>query len=74
MNKRTLLAGFIVLAIGIAIDLLTYHFGVNSTGSLWQALNLLSILNVLVLLAGVVLIIYGGLIERDPPVHWDNNL
>ena len=73
MNKRTLIAGFIVLAIGIAIEELAYHFGLTTGRQFGRILALLSIFDILVLLAGVILIIYGA-IQPDPPVHWDNNL
>jgi len=75
MNKRTLLAGFIILAIGIVLFSLGDQFSVTDNPS-----HLISefvvgsfIIGGILAFAGIVLIIYGAILP-DPPVHWNNNL
>jgi hypothetical protein len=78
MNKRALIAGFIVLAIGIVLVSVADHIGVSE---LTQNVSL-QIRGVafasffvggLLILSGVILLIYGAILP-DPPVHWDNDL
>lgn len=64
MDKRTLISGLIVLAVGIALWSVT---GQNQIGVVTL------ILGYIVIFAGIVLIIYAFVLP-DPPVHWNNNL
>lgn len=75
MNKRTLIAGFIILAIGIVLFSLSDHFSVaNNPSHLISEFVVGSlIIGGLLVFAGIILLIYGAILP-DPPVHWDNNL
>lgn len=64
MDKRTLISGLIVLAVGIVLWSVT---GENRIGVVTL------ILGYIVIFAGIVLIIYAFVLP-DPPVHWNNNL
>ena len=78
MNKRTLIAGFIVLAIGIVLFSVA---GQISTSAMTQNLSHLMnefgaasyIIGGILVFSGIVLLIYGAILP-DPPVHWNNNL
>ena len=84
MNKRTLIAGIVVLAIGITLGLLgnqlvvsvinSYPHGIpsNSRAS-WDFAWGLIIVGWLFGISGFILLIYGA-ISPDPPVHYSNNL
>ena len=80
MDKRTVIAGFIVLAIGIALNLgaeeiMSYYHNSKSLSS--NALSCFAtasiIIGPIVAFAGIILLIYGAVLP-DPPVHWNNNL
>ncbi len=75
MNKKTLIAGFIVLAIGIVLFSLGDQFSaIDNPSHLISEFVIGSfIISGLLLFAGIILIIYGA-IQPDPPVHWNNNL
>ena len=75
MNKRTLIAGFIVLAIGIVLFSLSAHFSdINNPSHLASEFVVGSfIIGGLLVFVGIILLIYGAILP-DPPVHWDNNL
>jgi hypothetical protein len=75
MNKRTLIAGFIVLAIGIMLFSLGDHFSVTDNPSHLTAEFAVGfgIIGGILAFAGIVLLIYGAILP-DPPVHWNNNL
>ena len=78
MNKRTLLAGFIVLAVAIALgaigdQIVASSLNQNVSHTLSEFAVASIILAYIIGLAGVVLIIYGAILP-DPPVHYDNNL
>jgi hypothetical protein len=78
VNKRMLLAGFIVLAISIAL----WGISAQIIGSSYSSSPPLAsrefsvgslIFSYLFGFAGFILIIYG-FISKDPPIHWNNNL
>jgi hypothetical protein len=83
MNKRTLVAGIIVLAIGIALGsvgnqlvatFINLHpHGASNSLVQWDFAWALAIIGWLFGIAGVIVLIYGA-ISPDPPVHWNNNL
>jgi hypothetical protein len=78
MNKKSLLAGFIVLAIGIALVSVSSQLGYDSLIhsepiQIMDFAFVSLIVGGLFVLAGIVLLIYGAILP-DPPVHWDNNL
>ena len=75
MNKKTLIAGFIVLAIGIVLFSLGNQFSViNNPSHLISEFAVgFGIIGGILAFAGIVLLIYGAILP-DPPVHWNNNL
>jgi hypothetical protein len=75
MNKRTLIAGFIVLAIGIVLYLLSVQYSTvdNPSHLISEFVVGALIVGGLFALAGIILIIYGAILP-DPIVHWDNDL
>ena len=78
MNKRTLLAGTIVLAIAIAPgaigdQIVASSLKQNVSHTLSEFAVASIILAYIIGLAGIILIIYGAILP-DPPVHYDNNL
>jgi uncharacterized membrane protein len=78
VNKRTLIAGFIVLAIGIALDsgadqIISSSLRRSPPLVLREFAIASIIIGGIVAFAGVILIIYGFVLP-DPPVHWDNDL
>lgn len=84
MNKRTLIAGFIVLAIGITLGLAgaqlissninAYPHGIPlASRASWDFALASAIIGIIFALAGSILVIYGAILP-DPPVHWDNDL
>ncbi len=84
MNKKTLIAGLIVLMIGVALVLFgeqliasninAYPHGIpiNSRASYYFALAS-TITGGIVVFSGIILLIYAFVLP-DPPVHWKNNL
>jgi uncharacterized membrane protein YedE/YeeE len=82
MNKRTLVAGIIVLAIGIALVLVsnqlyatfinTHPHGATNSNP-FQLASFFLIIGYIFGFAGVIVLIYGA-ISPDPIVHWNNNL
>lgn len=78
MNKKTLVAGFIVLAIGISLGLVADQIiSSNLTHNLSLAVRDFAVSSLIIGyvldFAGVILLIYGAILP-DPPVHWDNDL
>jgi hypothetical protein len=78
MNKRTLIAGFIVLAIAIALGVAGDQIAASSLNhNISHTLSEFAVTSIILAyiigLAGIILIIYGAILP-DPPVHWDNNL
>ena len=77
MNKRTVIAGIIVLAVGVALWLVglqtLFSMGTHIQSALWRFAYASEIVGGLISLAGIILIIYGAILP-DPPVHWNNNL
>ena len=83
MNKKAVIAGFIVLVIGIALALVAEHFlytfvnshpnGAGNSVVLYDSYVASYIVGGLLALAGIIVFIYGFIL-RDPPVHWNNNL
>lgn len=76
MDKRTLTAGFIVLAVGAAMGLLADQLipvGVSETLLTREIAITLIIVSVIVNVSGIILIIYAFVLP-DPPIHWNNNL
>jgi hypothetical protein len=75
MDKRTLIAGFIVLAVGVAValvseEILYWHrfdasFGLQYSRILSGAVIFAFVLD----FAGIVLVLYGAILP-DPPVHY----
>jgi hypothetical protein len=72
MDKRTVVAGGIVLAIGLVLQLIALNFG-YSTGLVFKIVTVSIIIGYLLIIAGIIMLIYGA-IRPDPPVHYDNNL
>jgi hypothetical protein len=75
MNKKTLLAGVIVLAIGIVLFSMGDQFSLidNPSHLISEFVVGSFIIGGLLLFAGIILLIYGALLP-DPPIHYDNNL
>ncbi len=72
MDKRTVVAGGIVLAIGLVLQLIALSFG-YSIGLIFKIVTASIIIGYLLILAGIIMLIYGAT-RPDPPVHYDNNL
>ncbi len=80
MNKRTLIAGFIVLLIGIVLNLgaeqimSSYPNGKSLSSSASGSFAIASlIIGSLLAVSGIILLIYGA-ISPEPPIHYNNNL
>jgi len=80
MNKRTLIAGLIVLVIGIALNLgaeqimSSYPNGKSISSSASGSFAVASLtIGSLMAISVIITIIYGA-IQPDQPVHYNNNL
>jgi uncharacterized membrane protein len=84
MNKRTLLAGFIVLVVGITVSLVGNQLVVSAINAhpqgfvpansiaLWDAYWAVAIVGYLLGFAGVILLILG-FVSKHPPANYNIN-
>ena len=75
MNKRTLIAGSIVFAVGIVLFLMGDQFSLkgNPSNLIGEFVVVSFIISGLLVFAGIILLIYGAILP-DPQIHYDNNL